>query len=134
MKFERASEARLSNGLKVIMLENHTAPIICFQVWYRAGALKETTGKTGLAQMVEHMMFKGAGKVRGEKFIETIHELGGTERGATSHDYTCYFETLPANRIGVAIEFEAHRMHSLKIEENDFRTEKWPFEKSGAFV
>ncbi len=57
--FKDASEARLSNGLKVIMLENHKSPIISFQVWYRVGARNETTGKTGLAHMLEHMMFKG---------------------------------------------------------------------------
>ncbi len=119
--FENGSEARLSNGLKVIMLENHSAPIVCFQVWYRVGAACETTGKTGLAHMVEHMLFKGVG---GQKFIQTVHELGGMENGATSHDYTCYYETLPAKRIGVAIRFEADRMRNLKIEESDFRTEK----------
>ncbi|MDR3556808.1 MAG: pitrilysin family protein [Syntrophobacteraceae bacterium] len=121
MMFENGSEARLSNGLKVIMLQNHKAPIVCFQVWYRAGAANETTGKTGLAHMVEHMMFKGVGA---EKFLETVHELGGKENGATSHDYTYFYETLPSNRVGVAIQFEADRMRHLKIGESDFRTEK----------
>ncbi len=122
--FENASEARLSNGLKVIMLENHKAPIVCFQVWYRVGAAKETTGKTGLAHLLEHMMFKGVGRMSGEKFIEKVHESGGMENAATSYNYTCYYETLPSNRIGVAIRFEAHRMRNLKIEESDFRTER----------
>ncbi|MDR3570462.1 MAG: pitrilysin family protein [Syntrophobacteraceae bacterium] len=122
--FENASEARLSNGLKVIMLENRLAPIVCFQLWYRAGADRETTGKTGLANLVEHMMFKGIGAMSGEKFLATVHELGGSASGGTSHDYAWYCETLPSSRIGVAIDFEANRMRNLKIDESDVRTEK----------
>ncbi len=122
--FENASEAKLSNGLKVIMLQNHAAPIVSFQVFYRAGASRETTGKTGLAHMVEQMMFKGTGKLSGEKFLQKIHELGGTADGAITHDYACFSDTLPSSRIGVAIEFEAYRMHNLEISEGDFRTEK----------
>ena len=124
MMFGNGSEARLSNGLKVIMLEDHKAPVVCFQVWYRAGAANEATGKTGLAHMVEHMMFKGAGGMSGEKFIKTVHELGGTENAATSHDHVFYYEALPSNRTGGAIQFEADRMRNLKINESDFRTEK----------
>ncbi len=122
--FENASEARLANGLKVIMLENHKAPVVCFQVWYKIGAAEDTTGKTGLARMVEKMMFKGVGEMSGEKFIATIHQLGGAEYGVTSHDYTCYYEILPSASLEVAIKFEADRMQNLKLRESDFRTEK----------
>ena len=119
-----ASEARLSNGLKVIMLENHRSPIVSFQVWYRAGARNETTGKTGLAHMLEHMMFKGTAKVSGELFIRTIYELGGEQNASTAHDYACYFETLASDRIGVPIDFESDRMSNLILGEDDFRTER----------
>ncbi len=119
-----ASEARLSNGLKVIMLENHKSPLVSFQVWYRAGARNEITGKTGLAHMLEHMMFKGTSKVSGEDFIKTIYELGGEQNASTSHDYACYFETLASDRLEVPIDFESDRMSNLVLRESDFRTER----------
>lgn len=122
--FENASEARLANGLKVIMLENHQAPIVSFQVWYRVGAADETTGKTGLANMVERMMFKSLGPMSAQEFIQTIRQMGGKASGTASHDYTCYCDTLAANRIGVAIDFEAQRMRSLTVRDRDFRLEK----------
>ncbi len=122
--FRNITEARLSNGLKVIMFENHKSPIISLQVWYRAGSRDEKTGKTGLAHMVEHMMFKGTGKVSGEQFIRTIYELGGEENASTSHDSTGYFETLASDRIGTPIDFESDRMSNLVLGESDFRTER----------
>jgi len=122
--FKDASEARLSNGLKVIMLENHKSPIISFQVWYRVGARNEKTGKTGLAHMLEHMMFKGTSKVSGEEFIRRIYELGGEQNASTSHDSTGYFETLVSDRIGAPIDLESDRMSNLVLRESDFRTER----------
>jgi len=119
-----ASEARLSNGLKVIMLENHKSPLVSFQVWYRAGARNEKSGKTGLAHMLEHMMFKGTGKVSGEEFIKTIYEVGGEQNASTSHDYACYFDTLASNHLGVPIDLESDRMSNLVLRESDFRTER----------
>jgi zinc protease len=122
--FKDASEARLSNGLKVIMLENHKAPIISFQIWYRVGSRNEKTGKTGLAHMLEHMMFKGTSKVSSEEFVRTIYELGGEQNATTSPDSTGYFETLASNRLGVPIYFESDRMSNLVLRESDFRTER----------
>jgi zinc protease len=122
--FKDASEALLSNGLKVIMLENHKSPIISFQVWYRVGARNEKTGKTGLAHMLEHMMFKGTNEVSGEEFVRSIYELGGEQNASTSHDSTGYFETLASDRIGVPIDFESDRMSNLVLRESDFRTER----------
>ncbi len=122
--FKDASEARLSNGLKVIMFENHKAPIVSFQVWYRVGARNEKTGKTGLAHMLEHMMFKGTSKVSGQEFVRTIYELGGDQNASTSHDSTGYFETLASDRIKVPIDFESDRMSNLVLRESDFRTER----------
>ncbi len=122
--FKDTAEARLSNGLKVIMLENHKSPIVSFQIWYRAGARNEKTGKTGLAHMLEHMMFKGTAKISGEEFVRTIYELGGEQNASTSHDSVGYFETLGSDRIGVPIDFESDRMSNLLLRESDFRTER----------
>ncbi len=122
--FKDVTEARLSNGLKVILLENHKSPLVSFQVWYRVGARNERTGKTGLAHMLEHMMFKGTGKVSGEEFVRTIYELGGEQNASTSHDYTGFFETLASDRIRVPVAFESDRMSNLVLRESNFRTER----------
>jgi zinc protease len=119
-----ASEARLSNGLKIIMVENHSSPIVSFQVWYRAGSRNERTGKTGLAHMLEHMMFKGTHKVSGENFVRMIYELGGEQNASTSNDSVVYYETLASDRIAVPIDFESDRMVNLVLQESDFRTER----------
>jgi zinc protease len=122
--YRDASEARLSNGLKIIMLEKHNSPLVSFQVWYRAGARNEITGKTGLAHMVEHMMFKGTEKVSGEEFVRAIYETGGEQNATTSHDFAGYFETLSSDDIRLPINLESDRMHSLVLKESDFRTER----------
>ncbi len=122
--FKDAAEARLSNGLKVILLENHKAPLTSFQVWYRAGARNERVGKTGLAHLLEHMMFKGTNKVSGAEFTRIINENGGEENAFTSHDFAAYFETMASDRIGVSLELESDRMQNLVLRESDFLTER----------
>lgn len=121
---EEVSETVLSNGLKVLLLENHKAPLITFQVWYRVGSRNEAWGKTGLSHMLEHMMFKGTEKVGPEEFSRIIQENGGNDNAFTSRDYTAYFENLSAERIEVAIALESDRMGNLMLREGDFRTER----------
>jgi zinc protease len=121
---ERAFETRLSNGLKVIGVEDHKSPLVSFQVWYRAGARYEGWGKSGLAHLLEHMMFKGTRTVSGADFTRTINENGGEYNAFTGHDYAAYFVTLHADRVQVAIDLEADRMHNLVLSEQDFQTER----------
>jgi zinc protease len=121
---EQVFETVLPNGLKVILLENHKAPLVTFQVWYRVGSRNEAWGKTGLSHMLEHMMFKGTEKVGPEEFSRIIQENGGDDNAFTSHDYTAYFENLSADRAQVAIDMEADRMQNLMLREEDFRTER----------
>ena len=121
---ENVFETVLPNGLKVILLENHKAPLVTFQVWYRVGSRNEAWGKTGLSHMLEHMMFKGTEKVGPEEFSRIIQENGGNDNAFTSYDYTAYFENLNADRVQVAIELEADRMQNLLLREQDFRTER----------
>jgi zinc protease len=121
---EQVFETLLPNGLKVILLENHKAPLVTFQVWYRVGSRNEAWGKTGLSHMLEHMMFKGTEKVGPEEFSRIIQENGGDDNAFTSHDYTAYFENLSADRVQVAIDMEADRMQNLILREEDFRTER----------
>jgi zinc protease len=122
--FKDASEIHLSNGLKVILLENHKSPMVTFQVWYRAGSRNERVGKTGLAHLLEHMMFKGTRKVSGEEFTKTISDNGGEENAFTSHDFAAYFETLSSDRIGISLTLESDRMANLVLRESDFKTER----------
>ena len=121
---EHVFETVLPNGLKVILLENHKAPLATFQVWYRVGSRNEEWGKTGLSHMLEHMMFKGTEKIGPEEFSRIIQENGGNDNAFTSRDYTAYFENLSSDRIQVSIDLESDRMKNLLLREQDFRTER----------
>ena len=121
---EQVFETVLPNGLKVILLENHKAPLVTFQVWYRVGSRNEPWGKTGISHMLEHMMFKGTEKVGPEEFSRIIQENGGNDNAFTSHDYTAYFENLSSDRVQVAIGLEGDRIQNLVLREEDFRTER----------
>jgi zinc protease len=116
-------ETVLPNGLKVILLENHKAPLITFQVWYRVGSRNEERGKTGLSHVLEHMMFKGTEKVSAGQLSRIIQEHGGRHNAFTSRDYTAYFETLSADLVQVAVDLESDRMGNLVLREEDFHPE-----------
>jgi zinc protease len=121
---ERVFEKVLPNGLKVLLLENHKAPVITFQVWYRVGSRNEEWGKTGLSHMLEHMMFKGTKKISGREFSRIIQENGGNENAFTSQDFTAYFENLSAGRVHISLELESDRMENLVLRGEDFHTER----------
>ncbi len=118
------SETTLSNGLKVLLLENHKAPVITFQVWYRVGSRNEKYSKTGLSHLLEHMMFKGTEKVGPGELSRIIQENGGQHNAFTSADATTYFQNLSADRINVSLELESDRMQNLMLREQDFQTER----------
>ena len=118
---ERVFETVLLNGLKVILLENHKAPSVTFQVWYRVGSRNEAWGKTGLSHMLEHMMFKGTEKIGPEEFSRIIQENGGNDNAFTSRDYTAYFENLSADRVQVALDLESDRMQNLILLQSTLR-------------
>jgi len=117
-------EAILSNGLKVILLENHKAPVVTVQVWYRVGSRNETWGKTGLSHLLEHMMFRGSKRFSAEQFVRMIEENGGKSNAFTSHDYTAYFVNICAERVAIPLELEADRMQNATFDEKKFATEK----------
>ena len=121
---ENVFETVLSNGLKVILLENHKAPLVTFQVWYRVGSRNESWGKTGLSHILEHMMFKGTEKVGPEEFSRIVQENGGNDNAFTSRDYTAYFENMSTDRVQIPIDLESDRMQNLLLREQDFRTER----------
>jgi len=120
----RVSEKVLPNGLKVLLLENHRAPVVTFQVWYRVGSRNEDHEKTGLSHVLEHMMFKGTETIGPDELSRRIQENGGNYNAFTSYDFTAYFENMSADRIQVAIDLEADRMKNLILREQDFETER----------
>ncbi len=116
-------ESRLGNGLKVVVKEDHRAPIVTTQVWYRVGSSYEHGGLTGISHVLEHMMFKGTAKVPPGEFSRIIAENGGSENAFTSRDYTAYFQTLAADRLEVAMRLESDRMRHLRLLPEEFTKE-----------
>ncbi len=116
-------EFKLANGMKVIVQEDHRAPVVVSQVWYRAGALDEVNGKTGVAHVLEHMMFKGTKRVPAGQFSRQIAAAGGKENAFTGQDYTCYFQQLEKSHLPLSIKLEADRMANLVITDAEFAKE-----------
>jgi zinc protease len=114
----------LSNGLTVVLLEDHSTPIIHLQLWYHVGSKDERPGRTGFAHLFEHMMFKGSKNVEPEQHPSAISSVGGQSNAYTNEDATVYWETVPAQYLPLILWLEADRMASLKIDESVFRTER----------
>ncbi len=116
-------EQTLSNGLKVIVKEDHRAPVIVQQIWYHAGSMDEKTGVTGVAHVLEHMMFKGTKKVPVGEFSRRIAAAGGRENAFTSYDYTAYFQQLHKSQLELAMKLESDRMKNLNLTDEEFSKE-----------
>ena len=116
-------EYRLDNGLKLIVKEDHRAPVVVSQVWYKVGASYEHDGITGISHVLEHMMFKGTDDHPAGEFSRIISENGGSENAFTSKDYTAYFQKLEKSRLAISFELEADRMRNLHLQEEEFQKE-----------
>lgn len=114
------TEFSLDNGLKVIVREDHRAPVVVSQLWYKVGSSYESPGSTGLAHALEHMMFKGSSKLGPGESSRILRELGAQENAFTSDDYTAYYQVLARDRLEVALEMEADRLASLTLPEDEF--------------
>ncbi|VAX11334.1 FIG015547: peptidase, M16 family [hydrothermal vent metagenome] len=119
----KVHEYRLSNGMKVIVKEDHRAPIVVSQVWYKVGSSYEHRGITGVSHVLEHMMFKGTKKHPPGEFSRIIAANGGRENAFTGRDYTAYFQTLSKDRLEVSFEMEADRMRNLILPADEFAKE-----------
>ena len=113
----------LENGLKVIVKEDHRAPVVMTQIWYRVGSTDEPLNKGGISHLLEHMMFKGTSNVSSDDFERLIAKFGGVNNAFTSYDYTGYYELFPANRLPLALELEADRMVNLRFDAKEFAKE-----------
>lgn len=116
-------EFQLSNGLKLIVREDHRAPTVAHMVWYRAGSIDEVNGKTGVAHVLEHMMFKGTHKVKSGEFSRLVAAVGGRENAFTSRDYTAYFQQVEKSKLDEVMRLEADRMSNLNFDDAEFLKE-----------
>ena len=121
---EQVVERTLDNGLKMLLLEDHKAPVTVVQVWYRVGSRNETPGVTGLSHMLEHMMFKGTKAHGPEEYSKIISRNGGNENAFTSDDMTTYFATLASDRAAVEVDLEADRMRGIELTKENFEPER----------
>lgn len=113
----------LPNGLKVIVKEDRRAPVVVSQVWYKAGSIDEFNGTTGVAHVLEHMMFKGTKRVGPGEFSKIVAAAGGRENAFTAEDYTTYFEQLEKSELPLAFRLEADRMENLALTDAEFAKE-----------
>ena len=120
---ESVQETTLDNGLKVVVREDHRAPVVVSQIWYKVGASDEPQGLTGISHVLEHLMFKATKTHKTGEFSRIIAENGGRENAFTGIDYTAYFQQLEKTRLPIAFELEADRMHNLLLEEEEFAKE-----------
>ncbi len=137
------SDTTLENGLRVIIVPEHTAPIFAISLTYNTGSRNEKQGRTGLAHLFEHMMFEGSANVGKGEHALLVHNYGGTVNGSTDTDQTNYYEALPKNQLDMALFLESDRMRALNItqanldnqrnvvqEERRLRVDNQPYGKS----
>jgi zinc protease len=148
----------LPNGLRVIYSEDHSTPVVSVDVWYDVGSRNERAGRSGFAHLFEHMMFQGSAHVKKSEHFQLVERAGGSLNGSTHEDWTNYFETVPSNRLNLALWLEADRMRSLAITQDNFENQRqavkeerrlrfdnqpyqtafvdgltWPFDSTGCF-
>jgi len=118
------TDTKLANGLRVIVSEDHTAPVYSIAVHYNVGSRDERQGRTGFAHLFEHMMFKGSENIGPGEHFMLVFVNGGSMNGTTDKDRTLYFETLPANQLDLGIFLEADRMKSLAITKDNLDNQR----------
>jgi zinc protease len=116
--------ATLPNGLRVILSEDHSTPIVHVSVWYHVGSKNERPGRTGFAHLFEHMMFKGSKNVEPESHTSIIAGVGGQSNAYTTEDTTVFWQTLPAHYLPLALWMEADRMATLRVDDGAFKRER----------
>jgi zinc protease len=114
----KVADFTLSNGLELVVIPDHRAPVITHMIWYKVGAADETPGKSGLAHFLEHLMFKGTAKHPAGQFSRVVARIGGQENAFTSNDYTAFFQRVPRQQLKTVMEFEADRMTGLQLTDN----------------
>ncbi len=116
-------ERQLANGLRIIVKEDRRAPTVAHMVWYRAGSMDETNGSTGVAHVLEHLMFKGTPSAGPGEFNRRVAAAGGRDNAFTSRDYTAYFQQVPKEKLSEMMHLEADRMRHLTLDPAEFAQE-----------
>lgn len=121
---QRAAEFTLSNGMQVVVIPDHRAPVVTHMVWYRVGAADESPGVSGIAHFLEHLMFKSTEKIASGEFSRIVSRMGGQDNAFTSQDATAYFQRIAKDRLGQVMQMEADRMVNLRLTETEVLTER----------
>jgi zinc protease len=121
---EDVTTFRLDNGMDVVVIEDHRAPVVVHMVWYRVGAADEKRGVSGVAHFLEHLMFKGTENVASGAFSKIVEANGGSDNAFTSWDYTAYYQRVAADRLDQMMMMEADRMRGLILSEDDWKAER----------
>jgi zinc protease len=121
---EKVFQFALQNGMQVVVVPDHRAPVITQMLWYRVGAVDDPPGISGLAHFFEHMMFRGTAANPGDAFATTVARNGGEDNAFTTHDYTAFYEQIAKDRMRVVMGLEADRIANLDLSDNNVRTER----------
>lgn len=121
---DQVSTFKLDNGMDVVVIEDHRAPVVVHMVWYRIGAADESPGHSGIAHFLEHLMFQGTKTVAPGDLSKIVAAQGGSDNAFTTLDYTAYFQRVAADRLGLVMGLEADRMRNLNLTEEDVTTER----------
>ena len=124
MADEQVTHFTLDNGMDVVVIEDHRAPVVVHMVWYRAGSADEPAGTSGIAHFLEHLMFKRTETMESGEFSRTVARNGGQDNAFTSYDYTGYFQRVAADRLGLMMQMEADRMVNLRLDDAEIATER----------
>jgi zinc protease len=120
----RATEFTLDNGLRLVVIPDHRAPVVTHMVWYQIGASDEPAGSSGIAHFLEHLMFKGTDQVPAAQFSKIVAQNGGQDNAFTTQDVTSYHQSVAKDRLPLVMEMEADRMTGLRLTETDVSTER----------
>ena len=123
-KAEGVTSFELENGLQVVVVENHRAPVVVHMVWYKVGSADEPRGKSGIAHFLEHLMFKATDELASGELSRTVNRNGGSDNAFTTQDYTAYFQRIASDRLELVMKMEASRMDGLRLVPEDIGTER----------
>lgn len=121
---EEVTTYQLDNGMDIVVIEDHRAPVVVHMLWYRAGSADEPVGSSGVAHYLEHLLFKATDTVESGEFQRVVGENGGSDNAFTSYDYTGYFQRVAADRLPLMMQYEADRMNNLVLTEADIVSER----------
>ena len=121
---EDVSTFTLDNGLEIVVIEDHRAPVVVHMLWYRVGSADEDEGVSGVAHFLEHLLFKATDTLEAGEFSATVAANGGSDNAFTSYDYTAYFQRVAADRLELMMQMESDRMNNLRLTEEDIVTER----------